>query len=216
MLGRVYEMFECSKGRGLRALKSLKPAEDILHSTPSVFVLSNNMRGYCCDFCFAKRDDIQRCSRCKFFRYCDRECQKKAWKEHKIECERIRQVSPNRPTDLVLLIAKIIHKRQLDKNFCADLTNLVSHQDQLRQSKKDTFSAILAVLVKFLGQKKFQEISPPELFEIFGKITCNSFTICDSELQPLGKLRSAFPPTLKISSLQSSARKRAMHSRILI
>ena len=92
----------------------------------------------------------------------------------------------------------------------------MSHRDQLRQSKKDTFSAILAVLVKFLGHKKFQEISPPELFEIFGKITCNSFTICDSELQSLGKLRSAFPPTLKISSLQSSARKRAMHSRILI
>ncbi|XP_068673902.1 histone-lysine N-methyltransferase SMYD3-like [Montipora foliosa] len=187
-LGKVVEIFKCSesKGYGLRALKPLKPGENVLQSTPSVFVLGSNMRSHCCDFCFAKRDEIQRCSKCKFARYCNRECQKKAWKEHNIECERIREVSPNTPTDLVLLISRIIYKKQMDKTFSAELARLVSHREQFGKAKKDVFSAILAVLVKFIGEKKFRETSPSELFELFGKICCNSFTICDNELQPLG------------------------------
>ena len=186
--GQVFEVFECVelKGRGLRTLKSLKAGGKVLESTPSVFVLSNNMRGHCCDLCFAKREELQRCSKCKFARYCDRECQRKAWNEHKIECERILKVAPNIPTDLVRLIARIMHKMQLDNTFCSDLTQLVSHQEQLGESKKDAFSAVLTVLAQFVGEKEFQKTSPAELFELFGKISCNSFTVCDAELQPLG------------------------------
>ena len=192
--GGVFEVFESGelKGRGLRALKSLKPGDKVLESTPSVFVLSNNVRGFCCDLCFAKREELQRCSKCKFARYCGRECQKKAWKEHKIECERIIRVSPNMPTDLVRLMARIMQKTQLGNMFCNDLTQLVSHREQLGTSRKDAFSAILTVLIQFVGEREFQKTSVAELFELFGKISCNSFTICDAELQPLGKVIHEF------------------------
>ena len=187
--GEVFEVFECEelKGRSLRALKSLKPSDKVLESTPAVFVLSNNVRGLSCDLCFAKREELQRCSKCKFARYCGRECQKKAWKEHKIECERITRVAPNIPTDLVRLMARIMQKTQLDNTFSNDLTQLVSHQEQLGASKTDAFSAISTVLIQFIGEREFQKTSLAELFELFGKISCNSFTICDAELQPLGK-----------------------------
>lgn len=190
----VFEVFESDelKGRGLRALKLLKPGDKVLESTPSVFVLSNNVRGFCCDLCFAKREELQRCSKCKFARYCGRECQKKAWKEHKIECERIIRVSPNIPTDLVRLMARIMQKTQLDNTFYNDLTQLVSHREQLGASRKDAFSAILTVLIQFVGEREFQKTSVAELFELFGKISCNSFTICDAELQPLGKVLHDF------------------------
>ena len=184
-----FEIFDYGefKGRGLRALKSFRPGDKVLEATPSVFVLSNSVRDQCCDLCFTKSGELQRCSKCKFARYCDRECQKNAWKEHKIECERILRVFPNIPTDLVRLLARIIQKKQSDNTFCSDLAQLVSHQEQLGEQRKDAFAAIRVVLEQFVGDKDFQKNSTAELFELFGKISCNSFTICDAELLSLGK-----------------------------
>lgn len=191
-LFEIFDSGEYMKGRGLRALKSLKPGDKVLGSTPLVFVLSNSVRGQCCDFCFSKSEELQRCSSCKFARYCDRECQKRAWKEHKIECERILRVSPNIPTDLVRLMARIMQKTQSENTFFSFLTQLFSNQEQLGQDRKDAFSAILTVLLLFVGERDFPNRLPAELFELFAKISCNSFTICDAELQPLGKILLKF------------------------
>lgn len=175
------------RGRGLRALKSSKPGDNILESAPVFFVLSNNVRGQCCDMCFTQGGDLQRCSKCKFARYCDRQCQKKDWKEHKIECERILRVSPNVPTDLVRLMARIMQKKHSDAALCKYLSQLVSHHKQLGELRKDAFTTIITVLKHFVGGKDFQKFSTAELFELFGKISCNCFTICGAELQPLGE-----------------------------
>ena len=175
------------RGRGLRALKSSKPGDNILESTPVVFVLSNNVRGQCCDMCFTQGGDLQRCSKCKFARYCDRQCQKKDWKEHKIECERILRVSPNVPTDLVRLMARIMQKKHSDAALCKYLSQLVSHHEQLGELRRDAFTTIITVLKHFVGGKDFQKFSTAELFELFGKISCNCFTMCGAELQPLGE-----------------------------
>lgn len=175
------------KGRGLRALKSLAPGDKVLESTPSVYVLSNSVRGQCCDFCFAKSENLQRCSKCKFARYCNRECQKSAWKDHKTECERILSVSPNIPTDLVRLMARIMQQQQSQASKMSSVyTSLVSHQKEFDDERKEAFSAIVTVLNQFVGERDFQENYSDGLFDLFGKISCNSFTICDAELQPLG------------------------------
>lgn len=185
----VFEVFDSGevKGRGLRALKSLAPGDKVLESTPSVYVLSNSVRGQCCDFCFSKSEDLQRCSKCKFARYCNRECQKNAWKDHKTECERILSVSPNIPTDLVRLMARIMQQQQLQSGKMSSIyAALVSHQKEFDDERKEAFSAIVTVLNQFVGERDFQKSSSGELFNLFGKISCNSFTICDAELQPLG------------------------------
>ena len=185
----VFEVFDFGelKGRGLKALKSLTPGDKILESTPLVFVLCNSVRGQCCDLCFAKSEELQRCSKCKFARYCNRECQKSAWKDHKIECERIVNVSPNIPTDLVRLMARIIHQKHSKSDKTSSIyTTLVSHQEEFDDQRKEAFSAILTVLEQFVGERDFDKNSTGELFDLFGKISCNSFTICDAELQPLG------------------------------
>ena len=186
---KAYEVFDSGelKGRGLRALKIFAPGDKVLESTPSVYVLSNSVRGECCDFCFAKSEDLQRCSKCKFARYCNRECQKSAWKDHKTECERILSVSPNIPTDLVRLMARIMQQQQSQAGKMSSIyTALVSHQKEFDDERKEAFSAIITVLKHFVGERDFQKSSSGELFDLFGKISCNSFTICDAELQPLG------------------------------
>lgn len=188
---KIFEVFDSGelKGRGLRALKSLTPGDKVLESTPTVFVLSNSVRGQCCDVCFAKSEELQRCSNCKFARYCNRQCQKSAWKDHKVECERILNVSPNIPPDLVRLMARIIQQKQSGKTWSINgpiYSALVSHQDKFDDRRKEAFSTILTVLEHFVGDRDFQKNSPVELFDLFGKISCNSFTICDAELQSLG------------------------------
>lgn len=185
----VFEVFDFRdlKGRGLRALKSLAPGDKVLESTPFVYVLGNSVRGRCCDFCFAKSENLQRCSKCKFSRYCNRECQKRAWKEHKTECERLLSVSPNIPTDLVRLMARIMQQQQSQAGKMSSIyTALASHQKEFDDERKEAFSAIMTVLNRFVGERDFQKSSSGEVFNIFGKISCNSFTICDAELQPLG------------------------------
>lgn len=185
----VFEVFDSGelKGRGLRALKSLTPGDKVLESIPSVYVLSNSVRGHCCDFCFVKSEDLHRCSKCKFARYCNRECQKSAWKDHKTECERILNVAPNIPTDLVRLMARIIQQEQSAKPSTSSVySSLVSHQDKFDDQRKEAFSAIIMVLKLFIGERDFQKHSGDELFVLFGKISCNSFTICDAEMQSLG------------------------------
>lgn len=42
-----------------------------------------------CGFCGKYKKDIKKCSRCKLILYCNQECQKNHWKEHKIVCKRL-------------------------------------------------------------------------------------------------------------------------------
>lgn len=195
LCAEVFEIFDSGeqKGRGLRASKSLTPGDKVLESTPLVYVLCNSVRGLCCDFCFAKSEDLQRCSKCKFARYCNRECQKSAWKDHKNECELTLNISPNIPTDLVRLMARITQQEQSAKpsvSFVRSVySSLVFHSDKFDDQRKEAFSAILVALKLFLGEGDFHKDSDDHLFALFGKISCNSFTICDAELQPLGNER---------------------------
>jgi hypothetical protein len=43
-----------------------------------------------CSHCQAP-EAVQHCSRCKYYRYCSRECQAAAWSTHKVECARLKK-----------------------------------------------------------------------------------------------------------------------------
>ena len=54
---------------------------------------------------------LSKCMACKYARYCNKECQKKAWREHKNECAAIQRVSPGQPEDQTRLVARLLWKR---------------------------------------------------------------------------------------------------------
>lgn len=100
------------KGRGLRALRAFQVG-DLLFSCPAyAYVLTVNERGNHCDYCFARKEGLSKCGRCKQAFYCDVECQKEDWPMHKLECSPMVVFGENwNPSETVRLTARILAKQ---------------------------------------------------------------------------------------------------------
>ena len=73
-----------------------KIGDQIMRSEPLALVLKKEWIATKCDWCldtpFASSPGkgLMRCAKCKFTRYCSKQCQDKAWREyHKKECKGI-------------------------------------------------------------------------------------------------------------------------------
>lgn len=180
------EVVTKDKGRGLKSLKNFNPGDKILDECPIVYILSNEARGQLCDNCFQPKDHLLRCSSCRFARYCGQSCQKHAWKLHRFECKRLIQVHPRIPTDLVRLMYRILNMRKAKQDMkWYDI--LVSNIDAIGEDRKQEFVAVMAVLGDYGGQEFINAYTSQEIFEMFGKVSCNSFSICDGEMQSIGE-----------------------------
>jgi hypothetical protein len=48
-----------------------------------------------CDHCFKTKSDgvtLKRCNGCQGYRYCSRECQRRDWWDHKMDCEQVQRI----------------------------------------------------------------------------------------------------------------------------
>ncbi|CAB9504691.1 Phospholipase Carboxylesterase superfamily [Seminavis robusta] len=60
----------------------------VLHHHPDMGEIANGVFvGHECDYCGKVLESIRRCSRCKKKKYCNRDCQKSHWREHKKVCQ---------------------------------------------------------------------------------------------------------------------------------
>jgi hypothetical protein len=67
--------------------KPLIPGNIIIDCKPLLHVIKDEYKGIHCDQCLKKIDSLKKCSICKQFYYCDKNCQTIDWKiSHKIEC----------------------------------------------------------------------------------------------------------------------------------
>uniref|UniRef100_T1J9Y5 MYND-type domain-containing protein n=1 Tax=Strigamia maritima TaxID=126957 RepID=T1J9Y5_STRMM len=174
---------------------AFKKGDLILKSEPYAYVLCSEFRGLYCDHCLKKHQELHKCTQCLFSFYCNKNCQKSAWLDHKQECLNLKRRRPARPTDFVRLIARIIYKLKTltlpDKyeeigNIKRGFEDLMSHvelikNDPLRLNQYHVISKLIADFVT-------PDVLPSnqELFEIFGKITINSYSICDIEMVNIG------------------------------
>ncbi|XP_075059652.1 histone-lysine N-methyltransferase SMYD3 isoform X2 [Mixophyes fleayi] len=191
-----FEKFQSpGKGNGLRATRDLALSETVTCTQPYVYTVSRekSRRAVACDHCLRRTEKLQRCSQCKFARYCDSLCQKNAWKDHKRECLCLKSLFPNVPTDSVRLVARIIFK-MLEQPDCASgefysIHDLQSHVKDLSEEMQEGLGHLALTLEQYL-KKELQDYSqlPPgfQILDYFGKLTCNSFTIGDGEMQDVG------------------------------
>ncbi|MCP9263478.1 Histone-lysine N-methyltransferase SMYD3 [Dirofilaria immitis] len=80
---------------------------------PFAYICLNNQVENYCSYCLRKPDKskLYKCSKCELARYCNKECQRLAWKKyHRMECQRLEVVYPNLPLTEILFLSRIIDK----------------------------------------------------------------------------------------------------------
>ena len=181
-----------------------KPGEEILRCQPFSHVVSQALVAQICDACLKQStNNLQRCSGCKYIRYCGAKCQKASWTQHKEECQYLKKVSPKIPPDTVRLLARIIIKLKtggsreiatLPDGSKRAFADLMSHQKEIirDQHRMEAFNTYFEVL-----RQCFKDIIPKqEVFEIYGKVLINSFNIMNDDYLPVGIGLYLAPSTL--------------------
>ncbi|XP_069810365.1 histone-lysine N-methyltransferase SMYD3 isoform X2 [Dendropsophus ebraccatus] len=193
MAGNFEKFSSPGKGNGLRATREFAVGELVTCAEPFVYTTCRSRGASVCDHCLRRRENLRRCSQCKFGRYCNTVCQKAAWKDHRRECLCLKSISPNVPTDSVRLVARIIFKL-LEQPDCTSgelypVTDLQSHFKDLNEDMKQGLGHLAATLQQYL-KREIPDSSklPPgfQTLDYFSKLTCNSFTISDGEMQDVG------------------------------
>ncbi|XP_071948093.1 histone-lysine N-methyltransferase SMYD3-like [Antedon mediterranea] len=177
-----------TRGKCAFAACDLIPGDEILTDVPYVFSLRRAQRR--CDYCCSYSDKLLRCSKCKLQSYCDRSCQRSAWKVHKEECKNLQRVG-NRPSQTVLLMARLVQVVKADSgyqnggfNLPCGLHELQSNHKQFSERARGLVIDIMRCLGNYLGIQNVP--SYPDMLELFGRVACNSFNICDKEMQSIG------------------------------
>ncbi|XP_060034422.1 N-lysine methyltransferase SMYD2 isoform X2 [Erinaceus europaeus] len=146
------------KGRGLRALRRFQLGELLLSCPAYAAVLTVAERGNHCDHCFARREGLSKCGRCKQAFYCDVDCQREDWPLHKLECAPMVVFGENwNPSETVRLTARILAKQKLHPERTPSETLLAvkefeSHLDKLDNEKRDLIQSDIAALHHFYSK----------------------------------------------------------------
>ncbi|XP_003930406.1 N-lysine methyltransferase SMYD2 isoform X1 [Saimiri boliviensis] len=190
-LGGLERFCSPGKGRGLRALEPFQVG-DLLFSCPAyAYVLTVNERGNHCEYCFARKEGLSKCGRCKQAFYCNVECQKEDWPMHKLECSPMVVFGENwNPSETVRLTARIlakqkIHPERTPSERLLAVKEFESHLDKLDNEKKDLIQSDIAALHHFYS-KHLEFPDNDSLVVLFAQVNCNGFTIEDEELSHLG------------------------------
>ncbi|XP_065257717.1 N-lysine methyltransferase SMYD2 [Emys orbicularis] len=179
------------KGRGLRARQRFAPGE-LLFSCPAyTCVLTVSERGNHCECCFARKEGLSKCGRCKQAFYCNVECQKADWAMHKLECSAMCVFGQNwNPSETVRLTARILakqktHPERTQSEKLLAVKEFESHLDKLDNEKRELIQNDIAALHHFYS-KHIEYPDNAALVVLFAQVNCNGFTIEDEELSHLG------------------------------
>lgn len=190
-----YEIFNSgTSGRGIRSTLHVKSGEEILKETPLVKTLTNaKYRGVRCDFCFSDAEKLFKCSKCKFVLYCGKNCQSGDWEVHKHECKCLVKVSPKQPPDICRLVSHLLFKYYTKSKKSpatgdadtSEIEKLIDNRDFISSARKEAFFTFSGVLYDYLQGCSFTDDA--DIYGLLCRISCNSFTITNSELNSLGK-----------------------------
>ncbi|XP_027537554.1 N-lysine methyltransferase SMYD2 isoform X2 [Neopelma chrysocephalum] len=146
------------KGRGLRARRRFAVGE-LLFSCPAyAAVLAVSERGGHCDGCFARKEGLSKCGRCKQAFYCNVECQKEDWPMHKLECASMCAFGQNwNPSETVRLTARILakqktHPERTHSEKLLAVKEFESHIDKLDNEKRELIQNDIAALHHFYSK----------------------------------------------------------------
>jgi len=158
-----------------------------LFDNPFATIVMNNKANKYCSHCMRlpeRGKELQHCGACAFARYCNKDCQKLAWKSHKNECRRLNAVFPNLPLTEVMFLSRVIDK-VIFLEECGDKfgwekqrrwADLMTHAEDIKNDeiKMLHFEKIYNKMCDF---RKDEMIPKEKFFEIFCKVSINSHSI---------------------------------------
>ncbi|KAL3872214.1 hypothetical protein ACJMK2_040152 [Sinanodonta woodiana] len=177
-------------------MKSVLKGEQIFEERPFTHILDHSQQGRRCHYCLERSEHLKKCTACGFLRYCSLTCQRCDWPVHRKECPCLKQVSPNVPLDSVRLMLRILIRTQLlekedhsttETVWRRSFNDLMSHIDEIQEDPGRS-QQFVQIVYTLRGLCQGQLDLPPvkQLMEVFGRVTINSFTICDGDLQSVG------------------------------
>jgi len=193
------------KGRGLRAKEDVKEGTLLLPGIPFAYVLNAETAPSNCHRCLATpaaaasdapAPTLRTCSKCKFALYCDQNCQKAAWADHKMECAAIKKVGVEGvPHELVRLVSRTLFKRaQMEKDgierdaaevFMKSTELEALDMDLLDYEQKEVLAQRVDAVKKFWPKGAFP-FSDDDVLAIFLQIKNNAFMLSDKGGQFVG------------------------------
>ncbi|XP_034158088.1 N-lysine methyltransferase SMYD2-B [Pangasianodon hypophthalmus] len=184
------------KGRGLRVNRAYRVGELLFVCPAYSHVLSVSERGYTCEHCFARKEGLSKCGKCKKAFYCNVECQRGDWAMHKLECSAMCSFGESWcPSETVRLAARVITRMKVQKEKSASeklllLSDLEANLDKLDNEKREMNEADIAELHHFYS-KHLDFPDHQALLTLFAQVHCNGFTVEDEELSHIGS--AVFP-----------------------
>ena len=171
-----------------------RAGEDVfVESKPFSYVVDPQFRKIVCDSCLKEANGLFACTECHEVYYCDKSCQKNAWKSHhKVECGYLQNIpeylnSPPKIKVVALFALRIVLKlSQNGKDEFVTLPNgkkryfadLMSHKDKLKEDMETNWALQRMYLKRmfepFQGWLADKAPSLDEFLEIYGKIKINA------------------------------------------
>uniref|UniRef100_A0A0N5BUE8 MYND-type domain-containing protein n=1 Tax=Strongyloides papillosus TaxID=174720 RepID=A0A0N5BUE8_STREA len=158
-----------------------------IFDSPFAYLVINKEVNRYCSYClqppiYGKK--LMRCGACEFACYCNKECQKLAWKTHRGECRRLKAVFPNLPLTEVLFLSRIIDKvlfiERHGDHFGWErhrkFSDLMAHKEDIinDEPKMEHFKKLLKKMDTY---RKEEMISEEKFFDIFCRATINSHSV---------------------------------------
>jgi len=179
-----------NSGRGIFATRKYEAGQLIFQEDAYAYVVMKAYAEMVCHYCLKPptqaTDDgkgivpLMKCGACKYARYCNRECQKKAWPEHKQECPALQRMHPVVPEDEAKIVARILWRqlRNPNEKLPVQIMDLCSHIEKRTEKELDE----LEDKVMAFGHYFTYEAMPEDdemMKKLWSIIDCNAIGVTD-------------------------------------
>jgi len=177
------------KGRGLFATKKYECGQCLFKEDAYAYTVMKQFAEMVCHYCLKPPMEaekggaivpLSKCGGCKYARYCNRECQKKAWPDHKLECPALQRMQPVVPEDDAKIVARILWRQRSKpkEKLPIKIQDLDAHMDKRTEKELDELEDKVMAFGHYFTYDAMPE-NDEEMKHLFSVIDCNAIGVTD-------------------------------------